>query len=219
MPRSTFAQRRFPAAPHQRDRPFAASRTVQTRYRTAPTAAYPASIERRASSCAEAATKLRPATVDSLLRTASGIFYAEGINSVGVDRIVSDAKVTRATFYRHFPSKTDLVLAYLQAAHDAIEAHLPERTVEALTADVCEQIQRPEFRGCAFICAAAEFEDAHHPIRLAVAAHREWYLGVIREALGSDAAARHFVMLRDGAFVAGHLGDAQLAAETFRQSV
>lgn len=156
---------------------------------------------------------------DRLLRTASAIFYAEGINSVGVDRIVSDANVTRATFYRHFPSKTDLVLAYLQAAHDAIEAHLPERTVEALSADVCAQIGRPEFRGCAFICAAAEFEDPQHPVRQAVAAHREWYLGVVRDALGSDDAARRFVMLRDGAFVAGNLGDPELAIRTFRQSL
>jgi AcrR family transcriptional regulator len=160
---------------------------------------------------------------DRLLRTASAIFYTEGINSVGVDRIVSDSKVTRATFYRHFPSKHDLVLAYLQAAHDAIEAQLTEPTVETLSADVCAQIGRPEFRGCAFICAAAEFEDEQHPIRRAVAAHREWYLGVIRDAFRAaghahpEDAARHFVMLRDGAFVAGHLGDQELAIRTFRQ--
>ncbi len=162
---------------------------------------------------------------DRLLRTASAIFYSEGINSVGVDRIVSDSQVTRATFYRHFPSKHDLVLAYLQAAHDAIEAHLTEITVEALSADICEQIARPEFRGCAFICAAAEFEDANHPIRRAVAAHREWYFGVVRDAFRAtghahpEDAARHFVMLRDGAFVAGHLGDPELAIRTFRQGV
>jgi len=162
---------------------------------------------------------------DRLLRTASMIFYNEGINSVGVDYIVSAAKVTRATFYRHFPSKTDLVLAYLQAAHDAIEAHLTEVTVEALSADICAQIGRPEFRGCAFICAAAEFEDEEHPIRRAVAAHREWYLGVVRDAFRAaghadpESAARHFVMLRDGAFVAGDLGDAELAIQTFRRGV
>ncbi|MDA0168862.1 TetR/AcrR family transcriptional regulator [Solirubrobacter taibaiensis] len=152
---------------------------------------------------------------ERLLRTASGIFYTEGINSTGVDHIVSAANVTRATFYRHFPSKTDLVLAYLQAAHDAIDAHLTDTTVEGLTADVCTQIQRPEFRGCAFICAAAEFEDPEHPVRRAVAAHREWYLGVVRDAFGSDDAARHFVMLRDGAFVGADLGDPELAARTF----
>ncbi|RKQ92149.1 TetR family transcriptional regulator [Solirubrobacter pauli] len=156
---------------------------------------------------------------DRLLRTASMIFYTEGINSVGVDYIVGAAKVTRATFYRHFPSKTDLVLAYLQAAHDAIEAHLTDRTRAGLIEDVCGQIGRPEFRGCAFICAAAEFDDPEHPVRRAVAAHRDWYFGVIRDALGSDEAARRFVMLRDGAFVGGHLNDAQLAVQTFRAAV
>ncbi|MBE2316706.1 TetR/AcrR family transcriptional regulator [Solirubrobacter sp. CPCC 204708] len=154
---------------------------------------------------------------DRLLRTASAIFYTEGINSVGVDYIVAASKVTRATFYRHFPSKTDLVLAYLQAAHDAIAAQLTGATVEALIEDVRASIQRREFHGCAFICAAAEFEEEDHPVRRAVAAHREWYFGVVRDAFGDEDAARHFVMLRDGAFVGAHLGDAELAAETFRQ--
>ena len=52
-----------------------------------------------------------------LLRTATRIFYAEGIHAVGVDRIIAEAKVTRATFYRHFPSKDDLILAYLREVH------------------------------------------------------------------------------------------------------
>jgi AcrR family transcriptional regulator len=154
---------------------------------------------------------------DRLLRTASAIFYTEGINSVGVDYIVAASKVTRATFYRHFPSKTDLVLAYLQAAHDAIAAQLGEPTVEDLIDDVCEQIRRTEFKGCAFICAAAEFEEPDHPVRRAVTAHREWYAGVVRQAFGDEESARHFVMLRDGAFVGADLGDADAAAETFRQ--
>ena len=45
------------------------------------------------------------------MRTASATFYARGINTVGVEAIVSEAGVTRATFYRHFPSKEDLIVA------------------------------------------------------------------------------------------------------------
>jgi len=162
---------------------------------------------------------------DRLLRTASAIFYTEGINSVGVDYLVGASKVTRATFYRHFPSKTDLVLAYLQAAHDAIEGQLADATVATLGEDVCGSIGRPEFHGCAFICAASEFEDEHHPVRRAVAAHREWYLGVIRDAYEAaghakpEDAARQFVMLRDGAFVTAHLDDGERAAATFRRAL
>src|SRR6187551_3131581 len=51
------------------------------------------------------------------LATASELFYAEGINSVGVDRIVAASNVTLATFYRHFPSKQDLVVSYLASIH------------------------------------------------------------------------------------------------------
>ena len=59
----------------------------------------------------------RPSEARSrLLNTATRLFYAEGIHSVGIDRIIAEAKVTRATFYRHFPGKEDLVLAYLQSA-------------------------------------------------------------------------------------------------------
>src|SRR5829696_7808290 len=66
---------------------------------------------------------------ERLLATASGLFYAEGINKVGVDRIVSASNVTLATFYRHFPRKQDLVLAYLNAAHD-LEARRMEELAE-----------------------------------------------------------------------------------------
>src|ERR1043165_5002736 len=55
---------------------------------------------------------------ERLLATASELFYAEGINSVGVDRIVAASNVTLATFYRHFPSKQDLGVGYLRQIHD-----------------------------------------------------------------------------------------------------
>jgi AcrR family transcriptional regulator len=170
---------------------------------------------------------------DRLLEAATKIFYTEGINTVGVDRIVSEASVTLATFYRHFPSKQDLVLAYLQKVHDAIEerqgaiaaAHEPRDVLQAIGTDIAEQIQRPGFRGCAFIGAASEFEDPESPVRRAVAAHRAWFLGTVRDAFVAagharpDAAAQHFVMLRDGAMVGGHLDDPEAAGATFQRGV
>jgi AcrR family transcriptional regulator len=170
---------------------------------------------------------------DRLLGTASGIFYAEGINSVGVDRIVSESAVTRATFYRHFASKQDLVLAYLQAAHDAIAAehaklvatHPPDRLLTAVAADIARQVEQPGFHGCAFICAAAEFEDPDDPIRRAVVAHRDWFAGAVRDAFAAaghaqpEEAARRFVILRDGAMVGGHLGEPAHVAQAFQRGV
>src|SRR3954454_9581726 len=101
-----------------------------------------------------------------LLATATRIFYAEGLHSVGIDRIVAEAKVTRATLYRHFPSKEDLVVAYLTAADDQVRAQVeqaraggksPADTVRAVGETITDGIRSQGFRGCAFLNAAAEY--------------------------------------------------------------
>ncbi|GAB3269609.1 TetR/AcrR family transcriptional regulator [Kineosporia babensis] len=61
---------------------------------------------------------------ERLLRTASALFYSEGIHEVGVDRILGEAEVTRSTFYRHFPGKEDLVLSYIRAMDSAVRSHV-----------------------------------------------------------------------------------------------
>src|SRR3954468_13636717 len=66
--------------------------------------------------------KKRSEARERLLVAASQLFYAEGINSVGIERLIKEGQVTLATFYRHFPSKVDLAVAYLRGAHDHIAA-------------------------------------------------------------------------------------------------
>lgn len=171
---------------------------------------------------------------DRLLSTASRIFYAEGIHSVGVDRIIAEARVTRATFYRHFPGKEDLVLAYLREAdralrdqaETAIAGNRPAAdALRAIAAGIAQGIQSPGFRGCAFLNAVAEYSDPGNPVHQAVLAHRQWFLDTvttlltrIREA-SAEPAARQFVMLRDGAMAAGCLFDPALICETFLRGV
>ncbi|WP_214402351.1 TetR/AcrR family transcriptional regulator [Pseudonocardia lacus] len=161
---------------------------------------------------------------ERLLRTASALFYAEGIRAVGVDRVVEEAGVTRATFYRHFPGKDDLVVAYLGVVHDAVRDAAGEeagaarlrRTVGAMTETLCS----PGFRGCSFINAAAEFADPDSPVHRAVAAHRGWLSALFATDLAAaghpdpDGAAAHLMMLRDGAMVAGYLADPEVARAT-----
>jgi AcrR family transcriptional regulator len=170
---------------------------------------------------------------ERLLATASGLFYAEGINSVGVGRIVGDSNVTLATFYRHFPSKEALVVAYLRRTHDAIAGQLEALTARLQGADlvraigngVAADLAHAGFRGCAFINAASEFEDPNNPVRVVVDEHRRWYYELIRKAfreLGHTLpgnAARHFVMLRDGAMIAGYLDSVVTAQRTFKRGV
>ena len=165
-----------------------------------------------------------------LLKTATELFYAEGLHAVGIDRIIATAQVTRATLYRHFPSKDELVVAYLTQADEAIRAGVnaaraqdasPEDIVRTVGRSIADDIQRPGFRGCAFLNAAAEYPDPAHPVHQAVLKHRQWFLATITELLADtgesdpEPAARHFVMLRDGAMAAGCLTDPKPICETF----
>ncbi|WP_221353269.1 TetR/AcrR family transcriptional regulator [Streptomyces beigongshangae] len=173
-----------------------------------------------------------------LLTTATRIFYAEGIHSVGVDRITAEAKVTRATLYRHFSGKEELVLAYLDQADQGIRGQVAAALagdgsaadrVRAVARAITEGIRSPGFRGCAFLNAVAEYHDPAHPVHRAVLAHREWFLNTVTDLLArtggepgeesADADARHFVMLRDGAMAAGCLFDPELVSDTFLRGV
>jgi AcrR family transcriptional regulator len=170
---------------------------------------------------------------ERLLATASKLFYAEGINKVGVDRIISASNVTLATFYRHFPRKQELVVAYLSNVHELGAqrmAELAERAqgrelVRAIGDDIIGMIGSPDFRGCAFINAAAEFQDPQDPVRRLVAAHRQWYYERLRRAF-ADAGhprpanpARHFMLMRDGAVTAGYLDSPASVRRTFTRGV
>ncbi|MFJ7217736.1 TetR/AcrR family transcriptional regulator [Amycolatopsis sp. NPDC098790] len=169
-----------------------------------------------------------------LLETATRIFYAEGLHSVGIDRIVAEAQVTRATLYRHFPGKEDLVVAYLNGAHEMERAGFEKilagdlPAVDALRAiaqSIAGSIRLAHFRGCAFLNAVAEYPDPAHPVHQAVLAHREWFLGTVTDLLAQvgdtppEPAARHFVMLRDGAMASGCLSDPVQVGDTFLQGV
>jgi AcrR family transcriptional regulator len=171
---------------------------------------------------------------ERLLRTAAELFYAEGLHTVGVDRIVGAAGITRATFYRHFPGKEDLVVAYLRGVDDAVRAYVggPPTDAEAavdqlrrLTGAIGDEVCRPGFRGCPFINAAAEHPDPADPVHRAVAAHRAWLTETVTRAYRTaghadpEEAARRFVMLRDGAMVAGYLGDPAAARNTLSAGV
>ena len=179
-------------------------------------------------------TEIRPSEArDRLLATATRIFYAEGIHSVGVDRIIAAAKVTRATFYRHFPGKEDLVVAYLQAADQAIRGQVDGATaglpapdaLQAVAESIAQDIRSAGFRGCAFLNAVAEYPDPGHPVHQAVLAHRQWFLETITSLLAgiqkaeAEPAAQHFVMLRDGAMAAGCLFDRAQVCATFLRGV
>ncbi|MCK2244030.1 MULTISPECIES: TetR/AcrR family transcriptional regulator [unclassified Crossiella] len=156
---------------------------------------------------------------ERLLATASELFYAEGIQAIGVDRLVKEASVTRATFYRHFPTKEDLVVAYLRGKHEEIRGGVeaavagqdPATALHLMLGAFAQASCGPGFRGCAFLNAAAEYPDPQAPVRVLVREHRGWFhdglRGRLTEAGHPDPghAATALVLLRDGIMSGGYL--------------
>jgi AcrR family transcriptional regulator len=162
-------------------------------------------------------------------------FYRHGIRAVGVDAVVSEAGVAKATLYRHFRSKDDLVVAFLRRRDlrwrewlsDAVERLAPQATDRPLAVfdALGEWFASDDFRGCAFINAASEIADPGHPARAVVEDHKrllgEYLAGLLRDAGATDPAADAgaLLLLVEGAIVsaliekdAGPAGRARTAA-------
>ncbi|WP_240930535.1 TetR/AcrR family transcriptional regulator [Isoptericola sp. BMS4] len=134
----------------------------------------------------------------------------------------------KVTFYRHFPTKSDLVVAYLTRQAEAERAWFSATrragdaagSLRALAEGIGAASCSPGFRGCAFINAAAELSDPDDPVRTVIDEHRQWTLdefATIAADAGApdpDATARQLMLLRDGAMVIGYLGDAESVADT-----
>lgn len=99
---------------------------------------------------------------ERILRTAQNLFYRDGIRATGIDRVIAESGVSKVTFYRNFPSKNDLILAFLEYRHqrwmawfvDALRRH--GHTVDALSLALAEWFGDGNFRGCAFINSVGE---------------------------------------------------------------
>jgi AcrR family transcriptional regulator len=157
-----------------------------------------------------------------ILETAARLFYEEGIRGVGVDRLIAEAMVTKATFYKHYGSKDNLILAYVRSRHEqvqqamaAIIAAAPDAraAVGTWVDTVVDTTTSPDFRGCAFLNAAAEYHDPRHPVREVVASHRDWYTAQLADLLHAAGhplpgdGADELMLARDGAMVGSYAGD------------
>jgi AcrR family transcriptional regulator len=168
---------------------------------------------------------------ERILETAFRLFYAKGLRAVGVDTIIAESGVAKATFYRHFPAKDDLVVAYLEKVDAAWTGQL-HSAAEAAGPDPADQLvglfdalrtacRRDGYRGCAFINAAAESTPGTGPHERTVA-HKQQVLEWMRDlAVQAGAAhperlARSLSLLLDGALSSGALDADPEAAEAAR---
>ncbi|WP_411033676.1 TetR/AcrR family transcriptional regulator [Shinella sp. BYT-45] len=156
---------------------------------------------------------------DQIVAAAGALFYSEGIRAVGIDRIIEEANVAKATLYRHFPSKDHLVAAYLQdrhervirALHDALEVEAaPRDQIRLIFERLHDKADTPEFRGCAFALAVAEHGDSERIVTVA-RMHKKMVADIFRDIMskagvGGEQAGAHLSLLYEGALATVAVG-------------
>jgi AcrR family transcriptional regulator len=168
---------------------------------------------------------------DRLLAAADELFEAEGVHVVGVDRLIHEAGVARASLYSAFGSKDELVRAYLERHFQERQAHLADvlsrydtakERLLALFIDLEAAVAGSEFRGCRFINATAEARPEEASLTV-TDEYRAWLRSLFSD-LAAEAGARdperlgrQLAALYDGVAVAARLdADRALAAEAAR---
>jgi AcrR family transcriptional regulator len=153
---------------------------------------------------------------DKILNVASELFYRDGIRAVGVDTVVAESGAAKTTLYRWFPTKDDLVAAFLEREHrdffvhwDKVAAANSDRPRQELSEHLkwlAAYITGPRYRGCPFLNMAIEFPETGLPGR--VVAHKNKselhrrFLALAKaiKAKSPDSLADQLVLLIDGAF-------------------
>lgn len=149
------------------------------------------------------------------MRTALQLFYSDGVRAVGIDRLIAEADVAKASFYAHFKSKQDLVVAYLEAWSNGWMSWMTDRVraagggstegVGGLFDGLEALFKDPEYRGCAFANALAEVGGEMPGVRTIGQAHKRRVADLIAGVLsGGNRAegrtlAQQIVLVMDGA--------------------
>lgn len=154
---------------------------------------------------------------DRILTAAADLFYAHGVRATGVDRIIAASGVAKATFYRHFPTKDALVVAFLERRDGEWRAWLQDAVVRLAPAPtdrplavfdaLAERFRGEEFRGCAFGNTLAELADDNPAAHGAAQRHKRAVTAYLADLLAAlpvadrIGLATQLMLLIDGATV------------------
>lgn len=162
----------------------------------------------------------KAAMQERILETADRLFYREGIRVVGVDTVAAEIGISKRTLYNYFPSKDDLIVAYLSRRLRPIEeSSLPPAEQILDDFDRLERAMRRDgYRGCPFMNAVAELADPTHAAHQIAVAHKEKRRTLFRKLLiqlevaNPDSLAIQLMILGEGAVAQALLhGDPKMA--------
>ncbi|UWQ82613.1 TetR/AcrR family transcriptional regulator [Leisingera caerulea] len=160
---------------------------------------------------------MRPNKRDELVSKALEVFYHGGFHATGMDTLVKETGISKTSIYKHFRTKDDLIIAVLRLRDENFRTWLfnrmealsdtPAGQLLAMFTALGEWFGKPEFAGCMFIKASAEFQDRAHPVYQQSTEHKQMLLkhftGLAKAAGASDPSglARQLLTLKEGAIV------------------
>lgn len=185
--------------------------------------------ENRPTTSPEAAAGIaKPGARDRLIEAAMDLFCRVGIRAAGIDRILAEAGVAKMSLYKHFRGKDELVVAALERKDELFREtflamigsrHSPRARLLGVFDALEKWFARPDFRGCLFLNAAAELSEPGCCGREAIAAHKAWVFGQLRDlaeaagAADAEGLAGQLMLLFEGAisraYVTGDVGAAR----------
>jgi AcrR family transcriptional regulator len=164
--------------------------------------------------------KKKVAPKDKVFQTAARLFYQHGYRSIGVDTIAAESGIGKMTLYRHYPSKDDLIVAYLQNSNEIFwenfeqitkNASTPRDKLLAFFESLQDYVKTPTCYGCPFLNVATEYPETNYPGHQVAIAHKQSVRSRFRE-LAKEAGAREpeiladqLFLLMDGAYMASRM--------------
>ncbi|MEM9419501.1 MAG: TetR/AcrR family transcriptional regulator [Planctomycetota bacterium] len=171
---------------------------------------------------------------EQLVESALGLFERLGFHAVGIDRVLAEAGVAKMTLYNHFRSKDELIVATLELKDRRFRSWLmteverrasePRDRLLAIFPTLSEEVDQPEFSGCIFARAAAEFGEMDHPVHQAAAEHKRLvrqYISTLAAAAGAAEPQRlafQLGALMDGLMVNQQIGGCEVLCDAVHES-
>jgi len=157
---------------------------------------------------------------DKVFQTAARLFYQHGYRAIGVDTIAAESGIGKMTLYRHYPSKDDLIVAYLKDSNDEFwnyfeqitkDAHTPREKLLAFFQALQDYVKTPECYGCPFLNVATEYPETDHPGHQVALEHKQSVRARFRQlakeagATKPEMLADQLFLLMDGAYMASRM--------------
>ena len=167
-----------------------------------------------------AIVKKEIAPKDKVFQTAARMFYQYGYRAIGVDTLAAESGIGKMTLYRHYPTKDDLIVAYLKDSNDLFWNNFEEITKDALTArekllaffeSLQDYVTSPACYGCPFLNVATEYPEADYPGHQVALENKQLVRERFRQ-LAKEAGAKkpnvladQLFLLMDGAYMASRM--------------